>query len=75
VAKLTDVARTNGKPAIERHQFEAPELDAQGYEEVALAPDGDKDGNAFVLVLCLSADTREAFKASEAAYLSILKAY
>jgi hypothetical protein len=75
IAKLADVARTNGKPAFERHQFEAPELDEQGYETTALAADSDKDGNAFVVVLVLSANTRAAFKASEAAYLSILKAY
>ncbi len=74
-AQLSSVPRTNGKPAFERHQFEAPELREQGYEEVALAADGDKDGNAFVVVLCLSANTREAFKAAEPAYLSILKAY
>jgi hypothetical protein len=75
VAKLPDVARQNGRPAFERHQFEAPELSEQGFEETALAADGDKDGNAFIVVLCLSANTREAFKAAEAAYLSILKAY
>lgn len=75
IAKLADVARANGKPAFERHQFEAPELDEQGYETTALVADSDKDGNAFVVVLVLSANTREAFKASEAAYLSILKAY
>ncbi len=75
VAKLADVARMNGKPAFERHQFEAPELTEQGFEQAALAADTDKDGNAFVVVLCLSANTREAFKASEAAYLSLLKAY
>jgi hypothetical protein len=75
VAKLPDVARANGKPAFERHQFEAPELSEQGFEEVALGADGDKDGNDFVITLCLSANTREAFKAAEPAYLSILKAY
>jgi hypothetical protein len=75
VAKLADVARTNGKPAFERHYFEAPELGEQGYETTALAADTDKDGNSFVVVLVLSANTREAFKASETAYLSILKAY
>jgi hypothetical protein len=75
VAKLTDVARANGKPAFERHQFEAPELDEQGFEQTALAADSDKDGNAFVVVLVLSANTREAYKANQAAYLSILKAY
>jgi len=75
IAKLPDVARANGKPAFELHRFEAPELSEQGFEQTALAADGDKDGNVFVVVLCLSANTREAFKAAEPAYLSILKAY
>jgi hypothetical protein len=75
VAKLADVARTSGKPAFERHQFEAPELDEQGFEQTALAVDSDKDGNAFVVILVLSANTRAAYKASEATYLSLLKAY
>jgi hypothetical protein len=75
VAKLADVARTSGKPAFERHQFEAPELDEQGFEQTALAADSDKDGNAFVVILVLSASTREAYQAGEAAYLSLLEAY
>jgi hypothetical protein len=75
VAKLADVTRANGKPAFERHSFEAPELEEQGFEQTALAADSDKDGNAYVVVLVLSANTREAYKANEAAYLSILKAY
>jgi hypothetical protein len=75
IAKLADVARANGKPAFERHYFEAPELDEQGYETTSLVADSDKDGNPFVVVLVLSTNTRKAFKASEAAYLSILKAY
>jgi hypothetical protein len=75
VTKLPEVARQSGKPAFELHRFEASELKEQGFEQTALAADGDKDGNAFVVVLCLSANTREAFKAAEAAYMSILKAY
>ena len=75
VAKLTEVPRASGKRAFERHQFEAPELDEQGFEQTALAADSDKDGNAYVVVLVLSANTREAYKANEAAYLSMLKAY
>jgi hypothetical protein len=75
VAKLGEVARANGKPAFERHVFEAPKLEEQGFETTALAADTDKDGNAYVVVVCLSANTREAFKSAEAAYLSILKAY
>jgi hypothetical protein len=75
VAKLADVVRANGKPAFERHQFEAPQLKGQGFETTALVADGDKDGNAYIVLVCLSADTREAYKSAEAAYLSILKAY
>jgi hypothetical protein len=75
IARLADVARAKGKPAFERHRFEAPELDEQGYETTELVADRDKDGNPFVVVLVLSANTREAFKSSETAYLSLLKAY
>jgi hypothetical protein len=75
VEKLADVARQNGKPAFERHQFESSKLPEQGYEITSLAPDSDKDGNDYVVVLCLSANTRESLKSAEAAYLSILKAY
>jgi hypothetical protein len=75
VSKLPEVARANGKPAFERHQFEASKLEEQGFETTSLVADIDKDGNAYVVVVCLSANTREAFKSAEAAYLSILKAY
>ena len=75
VAKLGEVARANGKPAFIRHQFEAPKLKEQGCETTSLALDTDKDGNTYVVVVCLSSDTREAYKSAEAAYLSILKAY
>ncbi len=75
ITKLDDVPRADGKPAFERHTFEAPKLKEQGFESTALVADGDKDGNAFVVVICLSANSREAYKSAEAAYLSILKAY
>jgi hypothetical protein len=75
VVKLGDVARANGKPAFVRHQFESPKLKEQGFETASLALDTDKDGNTFVAVICLSSNTREAYKSVEAAYLSILKSY
>ncbi len=75
ISKLPDVVRANGKPAFEHHAFEAPKLEEQGFETTALAADTDKDGNALVVVVCLSANTREAFKAAEPAFISILKAY
>jgi hypothetical protein len=75
VKKLADVARANGKPAFERHQFEAPKLQEQGFEMTAFTADSDKDGNAYFVVVCVSANNRKALSDSEAAYLSILKAY
>jgi hypothetical protein len=75
VTKLADLARDSGKPAFERHQFEAPKLEEQGFEITSLVADTDKDGNTYVVVVCLSANTREALKSSEAAYLALLKAY
>ncbi|MGH6665949.1 MAG: hypothetical protein ACREB2_13785 [Pseudolabrys sp.] len=75
IVKLADFARANGNAAFERHQFEAPALSEQGFEEVTLTSDSDKDGNSFVVEVVLSANTREAFKASEPDYLSILRAY
>jgi hypothetical protein len=74
IIKLDDLPR-GGKPAFLRHRFEAPKLEEQGYELQSVTTDGDKDGNQFVVTITLSANTREAFKIAEPAYLSILKAY
>ena len=75
VEKLAAVDRANGKPAFERHQFDAPKVKEQGFEITSLTTDTDKSGKTYVVVLCLTANTREALKSAEAAYLSILKAY
>jgi hypothetical protein len=75
ITKLDDLPRGGGKQAFQRHQFEAPSLDEQGYEFQSVTTDGDKDGNQFVVTITLSANTREAFKAAEPAYLAILGKY
>jgi hypothetical protein len=75
ISKLDDLPRGGGKPAFQRHQFDAPSLDEQGYEFQSVTIDGDKDGNQFVVTITLSANTRAAFKAAEPAYLAILSKY
>jgi hypothetical protein len=72
---LDDLPRGDGKPAFVRHQFEAASLHEQGYELQAVTTDGDTDGNDFFVTITLSADSREALKAAEPAYLSILSKY
>jgi hypothetical protein len=75
VTKLDNLPRGDGKPVFERHQFEARSLKEQGYEIQSVTTDGDRDGNQFVVTITVSANTREALKAAEPAYLSILNKY
>lgn len=75
ITRLDDLPRGDGKPAFERHQFEAESLKEQGYELQAVTTDGDKDGNAFIVTVMLSANSRQALQAAEPAYLAILRKY
>lgn len=75
VTRLEDLPRGDGKPAFERRQFEAKSLKEQGYELQAVTTDGDKDGNAFIVTIALSANSRDALQAAEPAYLAILRKY
>jgi hypothetical protein len=72
---LDDLSRGDGNPAFVRHQFEAGSLHEQGYELQAVTTDSDKDGNEFFVTITLSANSREAQKAAEPAYLAILSKY
>lgn len=77
-AKITDLPaleRGGGKPPYIRYSFEAPSLKEQAYETAAVTSDDDKDGNSFIVTIVLSADTREAFKSAEPAFLSLLSGY
>jgi len=75
ITRLDDLSRGDGKPAFERRRFEAKSLKEQGYELQAVTTDGDKDGNAFVVTITLSANSRKALEAAEPAYLAILRKY
>jgi hypothetical protein len=72
---LPEMIRADGKPSYIRYNFEAPSLKEQGYETQAVTDDGDKDGNDFIVTIVLTANSRNAFKAAEPAYLSILSKY
>jgi hypothetical protein len=75
ISDLDELPRGNGKSAFVRHQFEAASLHEQGYELQAVTTDSDKDGNVFFVTITLSANSREAEKAAEPAYLAILSKY
>jgi hypothetical protein len=75
IEKLPELKRVDGKTVFLRHKFQAPSLKQQAYEQVAVTSDGDKDGNAFVVVITLSSDTREAFEAAQEAYQAVLAKY
>jgi hypothetical protein len=75
ITDLDDLSRGSGKSAFVRHQFEAGSLHEQGYEQQAVTTDSDKDGNEFFVTITLSANSREAGKAAEPAYLAILSKY
>jgi hypothetical protein len=74
ISRLEDLARGDRPPFV-RHAFEAHSLKEQGYELQAVAADGDKDGNQFVVTITLSANSKTALKAAEPAYLAILSKY
>ena len=74
IAKLDDLPRA-GKTPFLRHQFEARSMPEQGYELQAVTSDSDKDGNEYVITITLSANSPDALKAAEPAYLAILGKY
>jgi len=74
VDRLDDLARP-GKPAFTRHRFEADDLPEQGYELQAVTTDSDKDGNDFIVTITLSANSKAAMTAAEAAFFAILQKY
>ena len=75
ITRLDDLPRGDGKAPFVRNQFEARSLKEQGYELQAVTTDGDKDGNEFIVTITLSADSRDALKSAEPAYLAILRKY
>jgi hypothetical protein len=74
ITKLADLPRA-GKDAFVRHSFEAKRLKEQGYELQPVTTDCDKDGNQFIVTITLSANSPDAFKAAQTAYMAILSKY
>jgi len=75
ITGLPPVERANGKEAFRHFQFEAPSMKAQPFERVATMSDSDKDGNAFIVGLVLTAKSAKALSAAEPTYVAMLKAY
>jgi hypothetical protein len=75
ITRLSTMSRAGRKPPYERHRFEAPTLDEQGFELQAVTGDTDADGNHFIVTIVLSANSAAALKSAEPAYLSILSRY
>ena len=75
IERLPDVARAAGQESFLQYQFEMPSRKAQPFERVATSGDVDKDGNAFLVGVVLTATSMKALKAAEPAYLTILKGY
>jgi hypothetical protein len=75
IIDLDDLSRGDGKSAFVRHRFEAASLHEQGYELQAVTTDSDNDNNEFIVTITLSANSREALKDAEPAYLAILSKY
>ncbi len=75
IATLPELARGGGRPAFVRRAFDSEKLKEQGHELNAVTADTDKDGNAFIVTITLSANSRAALQSAEAAYMSILEKY
>jgi hypothetical protein len=75
IEPLPDIARAAGQEPFLLYRFETPSRKEQPFELVAWTADVDKDGNAFIVNVVLTATSMRALKAAEPAYVTILKGY
>ena len=75
IKALPDIARAKGKAGFLVYQYEKPNSTKRRFERIATTMEKDKDGNAFVVGISLTADSADALQAAEAAYLDILRRY
>jgi hypothetical protein len=75
IKSLPDIARAKGKPGFLVYQYEKPGSTKRRFERIATTMEKDKDGNAFVVGISLTADSADALAAAEAAYLEVLRRY
>jgi hypothetical protein len=75
IKALPDMARGKGKAAYQMYQYEKPSSSKRRFERIATTMDTDKDRNAFVVSISLTADSAQALQAAEASYLDVLRRY
>ena len=75
IKALPDIARAKGKAGFLVYQYEKPGATKRRFERIATTMDTDKDGNAFVVGISLTADSADALQAAEASYRDVLRRY
>ncbi|MES1154883.1 MAG: hypothetical protein ABUL48_00490, partial [Pseudorhodoplanes sp.] len=75
IDRLASEKRTNGQPDFQIYHFFNPDRPQQAYEMMAYGEDKDKDGNAFFLMIGLTAARQKALDDAEPAYRAGLHAH
>lgn len=74
ITRLADVPRRDGN-RFELHDFVSPRVAVQPFERVAIATDGDAEGNGFIVRLVLTAKSDAALKSAEQTFHAMLERY
>ena len=75
IEKLATEKRANGKADFQIYHFVNPSKPQQAYEVLAYGEDSDKDGNAYFLMIALTAASQKAIDQAEADYRAGLRAH
>lgn len=74
ITRIDAVERDNGKPPYQIYLFENASQPRQAFELVGYGEDGDKDGNAYILSIVMTAASKKAIDDAEAGFRAALKA-
>ena len=75
IDKMAGERRANGKADFQVYHFVNPSQPQQAYELMAYGDDTDKDGNAYFLMIALTAAVQKAINAAEVDYRAGLRAH
>ncbi len=75
ISKVAGEKRDNGLPDFQVYRFENPSQAQQAFEMIAYGEDKDQDGNAFFLMIALSAASQKALDGADADYRAGLRAH
>jgi hypothetical protein len=75
IEKIANEKRANGMADFQIYHFFNPSRPQQAYELMAYGEDADRDGNAFFLMIALTAGAQKAIDAAEADYRAGLRAH